>query len=300
MKISNIKIWLKAVRPFSFTGSLIPVILGAVMSIGQNRFSTVYLVLSLFGIVLLHASVNLMSDSDDYVNNVDTPESSGSSGVIINKQLSAEAVKKAGKLLLTAGFILGVYMALNRGWVVILLGLIGALGGYSYTGKPLSLKYRGLGAPLVFTLFGPLIVMGSFYIQAQKITLAAILVSIPVGLLTTAILHANDVRDIVHDKKANIKTLSIMIGKDNAKKLYYMLIICSYAAVLIMAFYKLIPYWSLACLITLPAALKCISKLHRSKDNDSNIVVLDKITAKLHAQFGSILAVSILLPSIIR
>lgn len=300
MRNKKFKIWFRATRPFSFTGSIIPVVLGAMMALKQNEFYVGYFVLSLIGIVMLHAGVNLLSDYDDFVNKVDTVDSFGSSGVIIENLLSPKEILKIGKLLLISGFAIGLFLSYSRGWIVLLLGITGALGGYSYTGKPFALKYKGLGAPLVFLLFGPLIVIGSYYVQAQAITFAALFVSIPLGLLTTAILHANDIRDILHDKKAGIKTLSITIGKNNAEKVYCGLIICSYAAVFIMAFYKIIPYWSLACLVTIPGAVKGMKKLYNKGDTNTDIVILDKITAQLHAQFGSVLILSILLPSIIK
>ncbi len=296
MSNRTLKIWFRAIRPFSFTGSLIPVILGSIMAIKQDEFHMFYFVLSLAGIVLLHAGVNLLSDHDDFENKVDTMDSYGSSGVILEKLITPRQISRVGKLLLFSGSIIGLILFYNRGWVVLLLGIIGAFGGYSYTGKPFALKYKGLGAPLVFLLFGPLPVIGSYYVQTQTITYAALLVSIPVGLLTTAILHANDIRDILHDKEAGIRTLSIIIGKGNAKKLYYGFILCSYGAVLLMVCFRVLPVWSLSCLITVPAAVKCINKLYKKGD----IVILDKMTAQLHSQFGGILILSILLPSIIK
>jgi 1,4-dihydroxy-2-naphthoate octaprenyltransferase len=131
-------------------------------------------------------------------------------------------------------------------------------------------------------------------------TYATLFVSVPVGLLTTAILHANDIRDILHDKKAGIRTLSITIGRVNAERLYCGLILTSFAAVLLMAFYRVIPVWSLACLLAFPGAFKCIKKTYTKGDTNGDIIMLDKATAQLHAQFGSILILSILLPSIIK
>ncbi len=293
-------IWFRATRPFCVTASLIPVVLGAMLALTQNEFYIGYFVLSLIGIIMLHAGANLLSDYNDFVNKVDTEDSFGSSGVIIENLLNPKEILKVGKVLLISGFAVGLFLSYSRGWIVLLLGMAGSLGGYSYAGKPFALKYKGLGAPLVFLLFGPLIVIGSYYVQTQVISSAALFVSIPIGLLTTAILHANDIRDILHDKKAGIKTLSIIIGKSNAEKLYYVLIIFSYAAVIMMAIYKIIPYWSLACMITVPGAVKNMKKLYNKGDNNTDIVILDKMTAKLHAQFGIVLILSILLPSIIK
>lgn len=299
MNSIKLKLWMRAIRPFSFTASILPVVLGSIMVINQNNFSLFYLILSLLGVVMLHAGVNLVSDHDDYINKVDTAESSGSSGVIIENLLSYKDILKAGKVLLISGFAVGIFLTYSRGWVILILGLIGALGGYSYTGKPLTLKYRGLGAILVFLIFGPLLVVGSYYVQAQAISLAAVLVSIPIGLLTTAVLHANDIRDIIHDKKAGIKTLSIIIGRRNAEKFYCGLLICSYVIVILLVLYRIVPFWSLACLVTIPEAIKVMKKLLAKDVNNTNIKDLDKETAKLQAEFSSVLVLSILLPVII-
>ncbi|MBU3177836.1 prenyltransferase [Clostridium estertheticum] len=192
----NVKTWLRAIRPFSFTGSVIPVTIGAILAIKQNNFQFGYFILSVVAILLLHTAVNLLSDHDDYENKVDTKDSYGSSGVILENLLSSRQILHSGMLCLILGSLIGLFLSYEKGVFVLLLGLIGALGGYCYTGKPLMLKYKGLGAPLVFLLFGPLMVIGSYYVQMQRISADALLISIPVGLLTTAILHANDIRDI--------------------------------------------------------------------------------------------------------
>ena len=300
MKSEKLKIWFRATRPFSFSGSIIPVILGAVLAVKQNGFSLVYFVLSLVGIVILHAGVNLISDYNDYTNKVDTKDALGSSGVIFEKLLTAEEILKVGKIFLIIAFALGLSLSFIRGWGIFLFGMIGILGGYFYTGKPFKLKYRGFGDLLVFLLFGPLLIMGSYYIHTHTITLSTFYVSIPTGLLTTAILHANNIRDIFHDKKAKIKTLAIIVGESIAKKIYFGLIIFSYISVLIMVLYEIIPYWSLICFLTIPAAYKNIKVLYSKGETSKNIVMLDKMTAQLQGQFGIILILSILLPSIIK
>lgn len=295
----KIKSWLRAVRPFSFPVSVIPVTLGAILAIKQNKFQFEYFILSVIAIVFLHAAVNLLSDHDDYENKVDTKDSYGSSGVILDNLISSKDVKKGGIFCLILGCLIGLFLSYEKGLFVLIIGLIGALGGYFYTGKPLMLKYKGLGAPLVFLLFGPLMVIGSYYVQMQSVSAVAFYVSIPLGLLTTAVLHANDIRDIIHDEKAGIKTLSIMVGRNNSKKIYYGMILFSYVSIILLSFFRTIPYWSLLCLITLPAAYSNAKTLYISEDFNQGLITLDKSTAKLQAQFGIILSLSILLSLLI-
>jgi len=295
----KIKIWLRAVRPFSLTGSIIPVTLGAILAIKQNKFQFGYFILSVIAIVFLQSAVNLLSDHDDYENKVDTKDSYGSSGVILENLLSSKQVRKGGMLCLILGSLLGLFLSYEKGVLVLIIGLLSALGGYSYTGKPLMLKYKGLGAPLVFLIFGPLMVIGSNYVQIQHVSSVAFYVSIPVGLLTTAILHANDVRDIFHDEKAGIKTLSMLVGKNNAKNIYYGMLLLSYVSIIVMIFYRILPLWSLLCLITLPTAYKNVKALYNSNISISGLINLDKSTGKLQAQFGIILIFSISLSFLI-
>ncbi|OAA94881.1 1,4-dihydroxy-2-naphthoate octaprenyltransferase [Clostridium coskatii] len=288
------KIWLMAARPFSLTASIIPVTVGAIFAAKESKFQFIYYLISLLAAVLLQASSNMINDYDDFINKVDTKESGSSSGIIFENLLTSEELLKGGRLALALGCILGLFLAFQKGIFILILGTIGALSGYFYTGKPLMLKYRGLGAPLIFMIFGPLMTLGGYFVQVQRININVLLLSIPIGLLTTAILHANDIRDIYHDKKAGIKTLSIMTGRTNACYIYYGLVYLSYISVLAMTYYRVTPIWSLLCLITLPTALKNINKLRISNRSNSKLATLDQETAKLQGQFGVIIIISIL------
>ncbi|WP_411682705.1 1,4-dihydroxy-2-naphthoate octaprenyltransferase [Clostridium thailandense] len=288
------KIWLRAARPFSLTASIIPVTIGAIFAAKEAKFQFIYYLLSLLAAVLLQASVNMLNDYDDFINKVDTKESGSSSGVIFENLLTPEELSKGGRLVLTLGCSLGLFLAFEKGAFILILGAMGALSGYFYTGKPLMLKYRGLGNPLVFIIFGPLMMLGGYFVQIQRISTSVLLLSIPVGLLTTAILHANDIRDIYNDEKAGIKTISIIIGRANSCYIYSGLISLSYISVLAMTYYGVTPIWSLLCLITLPTALKNINKLRVSNGSNSELATLDQETAKLQGQFGVILIISIL------
>ncbi|MVX63702.1 1,4-dihydroxy-2-naphthoate octaprenyltransferase [Clostridium chromiireducens] len=293
------KLWIRASRLFSITASGIPVILGGVLAVQAPEFNMGYFILSIIGIIFLHVAVNLLSDYDDFINKVDTKDSYGSSGIMIEGLLTPKEVRKGGIILFFLAGLIALFFSYKRGIVILILVIIGAISGYFYTGKPLKLKYRGLGAPVVFLTFGPLMVLGAYYLQMQEFSLKAFLVSIPLGLLTTAILHVNDIRDIQYDKRAGIKTLSMFVGIKNANLIYFSLIILSYISVIIMVFFKVIPYWSLICLITLPIGIKNIDRLRKSKGSSDAIAYLDQETAKLQAKFGILFILSILVSFVI-
>ncbi len=299
MTIKKFNLFIRASRPFSLTASVIPVVLGGILALKETNFNIEYFILSIIAIVFLQASVNLLNDHDDFINKVDTKESHSSSGVVVEGLLTLKEVYRSGITLLILGCLIGLLLAYNVGFMILILGIVGALCGYFYTGKPLMLKYRGLGAPLVFIIFGPLMTLGGYYLQMEKFTLQSFLISVPTALLTTAILHANDIRDIKHDKKAGIKTLSIIIGYKNAQLVYSSLIILSYISLVIMIFLKYIPYLSLICLLTVPAAIKNINKLRIGENSCEHIAELDKESGKLQGQFGILLILSILLSYIL-
>ena len=293
MTNEKFKLFIRASRPFSLTASVIPVTIGGILALNEPGFSFTYLLLSIAAIIFLQASVNLLNDHDDFINHVDTKDSHGSSGVIIEGLLTLKEVYVSGILLLILGCLIGLFLSYERGVAVLILGIIGAVCGYFYTGKPLTLKYRGLGAPIVFIIFGPLMTLGGYYLQMQEFTIQSVLISIPTALLTTAILHANDIRDINDDKKAGIKTLSIFIGYKKAQLVYSSLIILSYVSLIMMIIYKYVPYLSLICLLTVPVAIKNINKLITSENSSYNIAELDKESGKLQGQFGILLILSI-------
>lgn len=290
----KLKIWLRAARPFTLTASAIPVILGGVLGIKEGGvFHVLYFTLAVIAMIFLQISANLINDCDDYLNNVDTQNSDVSCDVVIKNLLEPSHVFKAGVVVLFAGTLIGSFLSYKRGVLILILAVIGAMGSYFYTRRPFQLKYKALGIPLVFLLFGPLPVIGAYYIQVQEFSIMALYVSIPVGLLTTAILHANDIRDIYNDNKAGIKTLSIVLGIDAAKKLYYYFLFVAYFSTLLMSFYRVIPLWSLIVLITVPAAWKNIIKLYETDALAANIKALDRDTAKLQAQFGCLLIIAL-------
>ena len=293
MTNEKFKLFIRASRPFSLTASVIPVTLGGILALNEPSFNFSYLLASIVAIIFLQASVNLLNDHDDFINHVDTKDSHGSSGVIVEGLLTLKEVYASGILLLILGCLIGLFLSYERGVAILILGIIGAVFGYFYTGKPLTLKYRGLGAPLVFIIFGPLMTLGGYYLQMQEFTMQALLISIPTALLTTAILHANDIRDINHDKKAGIKTLSIFIGYKKAQLVYSSLIILSYVSLIMMIIYKYVPYLSLICLLTVPAAIKNINKLRTAENSSYNIAELDKESGKLQGKFGILLILSI-------
>lgn len=292
----NVSVWMRAVRPFAFTATFIPVTLGAVLALssgGRTRWDLFPLVLicSLF----FHAGTNLINDYYDFINGIDKPHTFGSSGILCKRDLSPGQIRSAGWICFVSGFLLGLILVAVRGLPMFLLGLAGLTGGYFYTAGPLHYKYRGAGDILVFILMGPLMVAGSYFALTGGIHPGVIYSSFPVGCLVAAILHANNLRDIPSDQKAQVKTLASILGRRRSQILYVILIAAAYAGVLLMIVTRILPLRSTVVLLSLPVAGKNIKTILTAGGEDAAIVRLDQETAKLHLLFGTFMILSLVI-----
>ena len=118
-------------------------------------------------------------------------------------------------LAVSAG--IGLVFIAVRGWPILAIGVVGLLGGYFYTAKPVGLKYLALGDLSVFVLMGPLMVVGAYLVMTGEYHHRVLLVSLPIGCLVTAILHANNTRDILHDRQAKVRTMANLLGHRGAR-----------------------------------------------------------------------------------
>ncbi|SHI03913.1 1,4-dihydroxy-2-naphthoate prenyltransferase [Sporobacter termitidis DSM 10068] len=286
---SNLSSWISAARVPTLTASVIPVVLGGILAYNPDTFHLSRVLLAVVSMTFFQITSNLINDVDDFNNKVDTKESFGSSRVVVDGLLTQKQVLTAAWIFFGIAIAIGIYLSVIGGLVILILGLLGAAGTYFYTREPFSFKYRGLGIPVIFVMFGPLPVLGSYYLSAGVLSFKAALLSIPVGLLTTAILHANDLRDIEHDAKAGVKSLAIILGNKKAGTFYLFLIIAAFVSTVIFIFSGLLTYWSMLVLLAGPLAIMLI----RTSNTSDKIKVLDRKTAALQMTFGVLLLISV-------
>jgi 1,4-dihydroxy-2-naphthoate octaprenyltransferase len=290
-------IYFQAVRAFSFPASMIPCVLGAMFALLLGTSTTWWLLpFIMVSLILLHSGSNVVSDYDDYRKGVDAKGTLGGSGVLVNNLLTSAQMFRFGLVLFTLAVIFGVPIIYSRGLLVLWLGILGILGGFFYTGKPIGYKYVALGDIFIFLLYGPAITTGTFYALTGTFSTTVLLASIPLGLLITGILQANNLRDLIHDKKANIKTLATVFGEGFAKGEYIFLIIGSYLTVLLLVLFRVLSPWALIVLLSLPPAIKNMNAIKGIKVEDTaKIAMLDAQTAQLTLMFGVLLSISLLI-----
>jgi len=297
-------VWMQAARAFSFTASMTPIILGAMIALWDATRGVVpaegilwcTAPIIVLCSLLVHAGTNLVSEYFDLKRGVDREDTLGSSGVLIKKMLTPKQVLNAGNLLFVLCFALGLILVWQRGTPILVLGLIGLLGGYAYTGSPIGYKYWAMGDVLVFLLMGPMMVGGSYYVLTGTYSVNVFLLSVPIGFLVTAILAANNVRDINDDARAGAKTMATVLGERKAKMEYVLLVLGAYAWVTAMVVTKHAEPWVLITLISLPPALKNIKAVQAiDLSNIRASAMVDVSTAQHHAMFGVLFSLGILL-----
>lgn len=297
---SRFSLWMQAVRPFAYSASVVPVLVGTALAyFAQGQFNYIYFIAALLGGVLLHSGTNLVSEYFDLKAGADTTDSFGSSRILVEGLMKPKDVLRGGIVAFGLAFLIGIYLVYELGWVIVALGLIGIIGGYFYTADPLGYKYKALGEPLVFTLMGPLMVFGAFYVQTQTFSWTPIWVSIPVAILVAGILNANNLRDITHDTRAGFVTIPSMLGWKHSRRNYKLLIMSAYVTLIVLVFTKVAPVWTLVALISLIPSMKLHKIASAARpDTPSDLATLDVSTAQLHMLFGILLSAGFVLASI--
>jgi len=259
-KISPIMTFFRATRLPFLMATLAPVSTGAAVAAYHGYFSALLFLFTLLGVALIHMGLNLANDyfdtklGADPINKKPTPFSGGSR-VLIYGMLSLTQAQAMMGLLFASGVAIGLYLAFTRGLLEILgLTAIGLFLSIFYTAPPLKLAYRGLGELAVAIGFGPVVVMGSYFVQTQRFALEPLIASIPVGVLIMLILYVNEVPDLEYDRAAGKMTLLTRLDRKDALGLYKAFLASVYALVALSVLAGTAPLTALLALATIPMA----------------------------------------------
>jgi 1,4-dihydroxy-2-naphthoate octaprenyltransferase len=286
--------WYEIARPFSFTASTVPVAAAGALAAVDHRFHWGLFLGALFAAVLLHVGTNITNEIYDVRKGIDAITSPRASHALVKGRLTEREAFGLAIGAFLAATAIGVWLIAERGWLVAVFGILGILGGAGYTAPPLQYKFRALGLPLVFLLMGPLMVIGGYYVVTGTFDWKTVAVSIPVGLLVTAILHGNEWRDIGEDARAGIVTFSIRMGRRVAHIGYVSLVVGAYLALAMAVAAKALPPASLLAMLSLPLLVRAIraSELGAAGQQRA-IAMIDLETAQLHAAFGFLLVLGL-------
>lgn len=294
----QIKKYVIATRPWSFTMSLMSVTVGMLLAAEEGPILWMWFAMTAIGITLFHAAANVINDYYDTLYQIDQPDSPTAKyrpHPILSGMLSPDQLKKQAIVLFALTFVIGITTAFMRSYHILWIGAVGLVTSIYYTAGPAKLKHRALGEFAVFMMWGPLMVEGAYAVQRQTLSLKALYISIPFGLLVALVLLANNMRDIDHDARQNVRTLGILLGIRKSYLLFAGLIVTAYASVLGMMMAGILSLWGLLIFLSLPSAWNLL-KVFRQRIPD----MADALTAKFDTVFGILLIAAILMQVVVR
>ena len=255
-KPSLFQIWMLAIRPRTLPAAASGVVMGSALAWRDGSFQLLPALAALCVALLLQIGSNVANDVFDFERGADTAERQGPTRVTQAGLLTPEQVKRGMWVIFGLAALCGLYLASLRGWTVILIGLAAILSAIAYTGGPFPLGYYGLGDLFVFVFFGLAAVAGTYFVQVGSVSAAAWWMAVPVGLVVTAILVVNNLRDLENDRKAGKHTLAVMLGAQGARAEYVLCLVIAYLLLPILIFMKIIPVFTLLAWLSLPIAYK--------------------------------------------
>lgn len=296
----TLKNWLQAIRYHFTAPSFISALLGSAIAVNTScLFNITNFLLLIIAILFNHVALNMTDDYYDYLHNVDVLNTAnkrslchGGSGVLIEKKIPPAYIKIAFCSCYAVTIIIGLYFVATLGMFILLLGIVGFFCSYYYTAPPFSFGYKGLGELAIFFNFGPLITVGSYYLQTKNIDLPIIIMSLPLGLLMFAMIIFNEIPDTETDLQANKKTLVVLFGKKIGYKLATIAIIATYIIIILSAIFDYTSKISLIIFITIPIAYKAIKLLSCEQGQVEMI--------KTHNSIGLLLIAAYLIQSLIN
>lgn len=289
MQKHTFKDWLTAIRPWSFPASAMPVAVtvGYLFS-AHADIDWTNGVWALLNIIVFHAAGNTWSDYFDFRKSVDADDTFGIR-TLVSGQFAPKEILILSLALLAAALAGGIGLLLRTGLPLLYIGLAGAACSVFYP----FLKYHALGDFVIFAAYALLPMLGTSYVCISDFDWTVLYLAVPVGLITVAILHCNNTRDIDTDRRADISTIAMRLGGRVSVWLYCIEILLPYVWLAVCAAAGLFPLWTLLVWLTvIPAIGNVRMAAGYFSDGPSAIAGLDEATARLQLLFSLVLTLS--------
>ncbi|KAB7669967.1 1,4-dihydroxy-2-naphthoate polyprenyltransferase [Bacillus sp. B1-b2] len=286
------KILWKLTRPHTLTASFVPVSIGTVLAVPLTSIHWGLFFAMMFACLIIQIATNLFNEYYDFVRGIDTADSVGIGGAIVNHGMKPKTVLTMALTLYLIALILGVYICSSTSWWIALVGLVGMAIGYLYTGGPLPIAYTPFGEIFSGVCMGCIFILISFFIQTGTLSQESILISIPVSVLIGAINLSNNIRDIEEDTLGGRKTIAILMGYDKAVQFLAGLFIFSYLWVIVFVAFGIFTPWLLIVVLSFNKPLQAIKGF---KGGKSQTPIAMKNTGMTNTFFGLFITIGYLL-----
>ena len=277
--------WILGARIKTLPAAIAPVIVGTSLA---DQINFINALLALIVSLSLQIAVNYANDYSDGVRGTDSNRI-GPMRLVASELATASSVKNASFISFFIAIIAGTVLALNTSFWLIAVGFISILAAWGYTGGKKPYGYLGFGELAVFIFFGVVATVGSYYVQVGQISSKALLLSIPMGSLSCAILVINNLRDLHQDKLVSKRTMAVKLGDANTRIFYLLLLVIAQVSAAAVAS---INNYALLTLLWLPLTYSAANQVLRGASGNKLIIILGK-TSRLQLLLAVTLAVSL-------
>jgi len=292
--VGALRLWLIAARPRTLPAAIAPVLVGTSLAGTQQVFHALAFVCALIGSVFIQIGTNLSNDYSDARRGADTEDRLGPVRVTAGGLMPPKQVLVGTYVAFGIAVAAGAYLIAIAGWQLLVVGAASILAGVLYTGGPRPYGYEGLGELFVFLFFGVVAVVGSYYVQIQHLIWEAFALSVPVGLLASAILVVNNLRDVDTDRRAGKMTLAVRLGRVRTRRLFALMLLVAFIAPIVTWLAGGLSAWLLLTLVALPMAPPLLRIVGTHTDGPALNGAL-AATGRLLAVFSMLLAAGVLL-----
>ena len=284
--------WRAAARPPTLTAAVAPVLVGTGAAIGDGVFAAGPFVAALFGAICLQVGANFANDIFDFERGADTGDRLGPPRATQMGLLTPTRMKLGMWAAFLLAFLAGIYLVVVAGWIVVVIGLASIVAGLIYTGGPWPVGYHALGDAFTFVFFGMVAVVGTYFVQAETAPGMVWLAAVPGGCTVTAILVANNLRDLATDRAAGKTTLAVVLGERGTRAWYVLLLVAAYGVAIALWPATRVEPWALLVLARLPLAVPLLRSVAGGTAGRALNTTLVQ-TARLHLVFGVLLALAL-------
>ena len=277
--------WILGARIKTLPAAIAPVIVGTSLA---DQIKVINALLALTVSLSLQIAVNYANDFSDGVRGTDTNRV-GPTRLVASNLATASSVKNASFISFFVAIIAGTLLAFNTSVWLIAVGLISILAAWGYTGGKKPYGYLGFGELAVFIFFGIVATVGSYYVQVEQISSSALLLSIPMGSLSCAILVINNLRDLNQDKLVSKRTMAVKLGDANTRIFYLVLLVLAQVSAAAAAS---INNYALLTLLWLPLTYSAANQVLKGASGKELITILGK-TSRLQFLLALTLAISL-------
>ncbi|MFC7678399.1 prenyltransferase [Paenibacillus sp. GCM10028914] len=287
---------------------LIPVALGALGSfVWTGRFNAWLFILTLIGAGSAHLFSNMINDLWDYKNGTDDEAKnnvdaiSTNSGFLTNGKWSMRKFEITTWTLFGIAALSGIILSIISGWWAFIFGALGGLIAYFYVAPPIRFGYRGKGYSefAILLSFGILPVMGAYYVQTSHMDIRALLLSLPIGLLTTLILFNHHFLHWQADRLAGKNTLVVVWGEKRALRFSRILLLLACLSLIACVLAGALPPYALLALITVIPLYMVYGRLQDSNRSEAYLPLMGAST-KTALRCGGVLIISLIVQGFIQ